>query len=176
MSNTLYLWNAILIVLTCFVLEGVEFQDCDVSTAHYKISTDSSDSALETIANIPGIIPIIVAHRETIRRLAGEHVLTPYCCIALYRFLSDKINSSVIVDGTATQLEQSLKISGSTTVVARSGNSMVKVVSTSQNGSERKSGKRGISVDYANFKDTSQFLLLQLHDRNGNVIETSTTR
>jgi hypothetical protein len=30
-------------------------------------------------------LPIIVAHRESIRKIAGEHLQTPHCCVGMFR-------------------------------------------------------------------------------------------
>jgi hypothetical protein len=63
---------------------GVEFIDCDqqggnfVPPSHWK---DATASIVETHVNE---LPIIIAHRESVRKLAGEFKQTPYCCLGLF--------------------------------------------------------------------------------------------
>ena len=67
---------------------SVDFVDCDdMRTPENYLPTHSWRAALDTLlANSEGknIINIVVAHRETVRKLAGEYLETPYCCLGMF--------------------------------------------------------------------------------------------
>jgi broad specificity phosphatase PhoE len=61
---------------------GVEFVDGDIEATH----AIPSQSWLHPIHHIIGIHPLslVVAHRESIRNLAGSRFQTPYCCYGIF--------------------------------------------------------------------------------------------
>jgi hypothetical protein len=71
---------------------GIELKSCDdLEDAENFLPTDSWRDALKSIVckgmkNVGGpILNIIVAHRETIRKLAQKKIPTPYCSVALFQ-------------------------------------------------------------------------------------------
>lgn len=65
----------------------VAFISCDVAedVEHYLPTTHWIDSLRCLVQRaLPSELVIIVGHRETIRGIAGEHMNTPYCAIALF--------------------------------------------------------------------------------------------
>jgi len=61
---------------------GVEFIDTD--TINYDFPRDNWINAVDFINRDPNALNIIVAHRETIKGLAGTALQTPYCCIGIF--------------------------------------------------------------------------------------------
>ncbi len=64
---------------------SVDFIDCDdVRSPEDYLPTHSWRAAFDTLlakSDGKNIINIVVAHRETVRKLAGEYVDMPYCCL-----------------------------------------------------------------------------------------------
>jgi hypothetical protein len=65
---------------------GASSIDCDPRDTPHSLSVDSWTQALQTILRDIGIddIVIVVAHRESIRGVAGVSLPVPYCCIAAF--------------------------------------------------------------------------------------------
>jgi len=67
---------------------SVDFIDCDdVRSPEDYLPAHSWRAALDTLlakSDGKNIINIVVAHRETVRKLAGEYMDTPYCCLGMF--------------------------------------------------------------------------------------------
>lgn len=89
---------------------GVEFIDCDDAASDFNLPTDSWRKTVEVISSRGGL-NIIVAHRETIRKLAGSQIETPHCCIGVFNRHKAREGKSTGVEETC---EEVLKISSTT--------------------------------------------------------------
>lgn len=69
-----------------------------VSSYRYVLPIDSWRETIRLILqnNDGNYLNILVAHRETVRKLAGRHLNTPYCCIGVFQMtpLDSSISSS----------------------------------------------------------------------------------
>lgn len=75
-------------ITTFFIYDvGVDFICCDnAEHAEDYIPNQNWRDALKSICTKdPNILNIVVAHRETIRKLAEKKVNTPYCCVAIFQ-------------------------------------------------------------------------------------------
>ena len=88
---------------------GIELKSCDdLEDAENFLPKNSWRDALKAIVwkgvkNVGGpILNIIVAHRETIRKLAQKKIPTPYCSVALFQPSLVVNNSSQL---TSTQMK-----------------------------------------------------------------------
>eukprot|EP01038_Epipyxis_sp_PR26KG_P015864 gene15864-21504_t len=67
------------------ICPGILLHNCDDSNnLDNFLPTNNYMAALNMILIKKDIIPIIIAHRETVRELIGYRIKTPYCCIALF--------------------------------------------------------------------------------------------
>lgn len=97
-------------LLILLAIVGVVFHDSDLSTAEYPVACTSSDTSLKAISEISQLhnkIPIVVAHKETIKMLSGD-VQTPYCCIGVYQYLLEAVNSTSIRNDRSKNSEEEL--------------------------------------------------------------------
>ena len=65
---------------------GVDIVNCDDHRSPHYIPHRSWRNAVQTIVlRSPTVLNIIVGHRETVRKLAGAHLQTPYCCLGMFK-------------------------------------------------------------------------------------------
>ena len=104
---------------------GVEFVDCDDRRSSNFVPTINWRQATLHIVNNPAYLPIIVGHRESVRKLAGEYLQTPYCCIGVFEMegrtnaggsastvgapAADKISSSAAAAASDSKPRRSLE-------------------------------------------------------------------
>jgi len=65
---------------------STEIVDCDDPRGSNHLPMNSWKAALNTILarSDSNVLNIVVAHHETVRKLVGKHVQTPYCCLGLF--------------------------------------------------------------------------------------------
>ena len=96
---------------------GVELKSCDdLEDAENFLPTNSWRDALKAIVckgmkNVGGpILNIIVAHRETIRKLAQKKIPTPYCSVALFQPSLVVNNSSQLTESAGKVASTQVKL------------------------------------------------------------------
>lgn len=93
---------------------GVTFIDCDDrSSPEFLHAGNWRRATAKILLNSVGTVPIIVGHRETIRKLAGKHMDTPYCCIGLFEFSLPSEETENRKETKFTESEHEAKIEGS---------------------------------------------------------------
>lgn len=136
------------------------FVDADSSESEWALPADSWRGALRRIAQLSierRALCVVVAHRETIRKLAGRHLVTPYCCIAFFHIAdasaaaasADAVHDAVDeCDDTASDNEDAMDM--------RKISSFLSAAKESREGEPSKSSSRSSSGVYCNNGSSSK--------------------
>lgn len=168
-----------------------------VSSYRYVLPTDSWRETIRLILqnNDRKYLNILVAHRETVRKLAGRHLNTPYCCIGVFQLAlgtsaaTVPLTSSELISNAATlkadpslidQPSPYLSIAStntpdasSTITIATINNISGKEPSRDSIVDHRKTSKVNKVPTNKVSNGHSSYELLQLFDKNGENIDIS---
>ena len=164
-----------------------------VNSYQYVLPTDSWRETIRMILqnNDRKYLNILVAHRETVRKLAGRHLNTPYCCIGVFQLAlgtsaatvpvtsSESISNAATLKADPSLIDQpSPYLTIASTNTRDASNNMT--IATINNISGKEPSSRDIIVDHKKTlkvnkvsNDHGSYELLQLFDKNGDNIDIS---